>query len=108
MYHGNVLKYMLFGWQWEVRKEAALSAIVGQQKEKEAVEAENAANSAKLAENRAHVRTPSYLCSCTQACPKRQHRQYLLCMIVKSPHHDICDIFALRLWVLAEKTDTRQ
>ncbi|BDA42068.1 probable kinetochore protein nuf2 [Coccomyxa sp. Obi] len=41
---------------WEVRKEAALSAIVGQQKEKEAVEAENAANSAKLAENRAHER----------------------------------------------------
>ncbi len=45
--------------QWELRKEAALSAIVEQQKDKEAVEAENAANNAKLLENIAHVRAPS-------------------------------------------------
>jgi len=42
--------------QWELRKEAALSSIVEQQKDKEAVEAENAANYAKLLENIAHVR----------------------------------------------------
>jgi hypothetical protein len=46
------------GAQWELRKEAALSALVEQQKEKEAVEAENAANNAKLLENIAHVRNP--------------------------------------------------
>lgn len=46
------------GVQWELRKEAALSAIVEQQKDKEAVEAENAANNAKLLENIAHVRNP--------------------------------------------------
>jgi hypothetical protein len=53
-----------FGAQWELRKEAALSAIVEQQKDKEAVEAENAANNAKLLENIAHVRKPS---TCTIA-----------------------------------------
>ncbi|KAK9909519.1 hypothetical protein WJX75_003513 [Coccomyxa subellipsoidea] len=40
----------------KLRKEAALSALVEQQKEKEAVEAENAANNAKLLENIAHER----------------------------------------------------
>ena len=63
------MMHMLLGLQWEVRKEAALSAIVGQQKEKEAVEAENAANSAKLAENRAHVSTFPPLCSCQASFP---------------------------------------
>ena len=53
-----------FGAQWELRKEAALSAIVEQQKDKEAVEAENAANNAKLLENIAHVRNSS---NCTIA-----------------------------------------
>ena len=41
--------------QWEVKKEAALSRIVEQRMNKEAVEAENAANNAKLAEHLVHV-----------------------------------------------------
>ena len=45
--------------QWEVKKEAALSRIVEQRMNKEAVEAENAANNAKLAEHLVHV---SVLC----------------------------------------------
>lgn len=41
--------------QWDVKKEAALSRIVEQRMSKEAVEAENAANNAKLAEHLVHV-----------------------------------------------------
>lgn len=41
--------------QWEVKKEAAVSRIVEQRMNKEAVEAENAANNAKLAEHLVHV-----------------------------------------------------
>ncbi|CAL5219036.1 g795 [Coccomyxa viridis] len=42
--------------KWEVKKEAALSRIVEQRMNKEAVEAENAANNAKLAEHLVHGR----------------------------------------------------
>ena len=41
--------------QWDVKKEAALSRITEQRMNKEAVEAENAANNAKLAEHLVHV-----------------------------------------------------
>jgi hypothetical protein len=41
--------------QWKSNSEAAVSAIVEQQKDMEAVDAENAANNAKLLENIAHV-----------------------------------------------------
>jgi len=43
--------------QSEVRKEAALSAVDEQRKNKEATEAENAANIAKMAEHEAAVRS---------------------------------------------------
>ena len=43
--------------QWDVKKEAALSRITEQRMNKEAVEAENAANNAKLAEHLVHVST---------------------------------------------------
>lgn len=41
-----------------MRKEAALSAVDEQQRIREAVEAENAANIAKMTENEAAVRPP--------------------------------------------------
>lgn len=51
--------------QAELRKEAAASAIEEQLKDKEATEADNAANLAKLAEHEALVRTPRP-CRCAE------------------------------------------
>lgn len=52
-------KYLVFLLQSKVRKEAASSAVDEQKRNKEATEAENAANIAKMAEHEAAVCLPS-------------------------------------------------
>lgn len=53
--HSVMYQHCVLLLQWEVKKEAVVSRIVEQRMSKEAVEADNAANNAKLAEHLVHV-----------------------------------------------------
>ena len=75
--------------QAELRKEAAASAIEEQLKDKEATEADNAANLAKLAEHEALVRPQPYRLT-SRCCSPAQSTLYTrVCAHEERASHDL-------------------